>query len=393
MILLIQKCQVVPHNKLLSITLRACYHLRQMTAVVKGNGKSVISRQEEHLLGGRNARCWIVVPRNVQQIHQAKIRMLPLDLLDAFCPTHFVGYLNNLMSDPGIWKCLGKPVFRKMRLFHQDLVATGSLDFDSKLDDWNQMHFCRHILLAISTTSCLILEFESVLESVHSGKCDCSLRIWWQRVLAISIPSWMTETRCIFANTICWLFQRPHVWSWNLKVSWKVCIQANATVSSEFGGNVFSRFQFQVGWLEPDAFLPTHFVGYLINLKSDLGIWSVLESVHSGKCNCFLRIWWQRVLAISIPIWMTGTRCIFADPFCWLFQRPHVWSWNLKVCWNACIQANATVSSELGGNVFLRFQLQVGWMEPEALWPTLYSYLATEKTTYIVTKQQMHQHT
>jgi hypothetical protein len=38
----------------------------------------------------------------VQQIHQAKIRMLPIDLLDAFCPTHFVGYLNNLMSDLGI---------------------------------------------------------------------------------------------------------------------------------------------------------------------------------------------------------------------------------------------------------------------------------------------------
>jgi hypothetical protein len=28
----------------------------------------------------------------------SKIRMLPLDLLDAFLPTHFVDYLNNLMS-------------------------------------------------------------------------------------------------------------------------------------------------------------------------------------------------------------------------------------------------------------------------------------------------------
>jgi hypothetical protein len=30
--------------------------------------------------------------------------MLPLDLLDAFCLTHVVGYLNNLMSDLGILK-------------------------------------------------------------------------------------------------------------------------------------------------------------------------------------------------------------------------------------------------------------------------------------------------
>jgi hypothetical protein len=172
------------------------------------------------------------------------------------------------MSDLGIWKCLGKPAFRQMRLFPQNLVATCSSDSDSKLHEWNQMHFCHHILLAISRTSCLILEFESVLESLHSGKCDCFLRIWWQRVLSISIPSCMTGTRCIFANTFCWLSQRPHVWSWNLKVSWKVCIQANATVSSEFGCNVFYRFRFQVAWVEPDAFLPTHFVGYLNDLMS-----------------------------------------------------------------------------------------------------------------------------
>ncbi len=73
-------------------------------------------------------------------------------------------------------------------------------------------------------------------------------------------------------------------------------------------------------------------------------------------------------------------------------QQPHVWSWNLKVSWKACIQANATVSSEFGGNVFSWFWFQVGWLEPDALWPTLYSYLATEKTTYIITKKQMHQH-
>jgi hypothetical protein len=203
--------------------------------------------------------------------------MLPLDLHDAFLPTHFVGYLNDLMSDLGIWKCLGKSAFRSMRLPPQNLVATCSRDFDFKLDDWNKMHFCRHILLVISTTSCLILEFESVLESLHSGQCDCLLRIGWQRVLAISISSWMTGTRCIFADTFCWLSQRPHVWSWNLKVSWNVCVQVNATASSEFGGNVFSRFRFQVGWLEPDAFLPTHFAGYLNDLMFNLGIWKCLE--------------------------------------------------------------------------------------------------------------------
>jgi hypothetical protein len=115
-------------------------------------------------------------------------------------PTHFVSYLNDLMSDLGIWKCLGKSAFRQMRLFPQNLVAMCSSDLDFKLDNWNQMHFCRHILLAISTTSCLILEFESVLESLYSGKCDCLIRFWWQRVLAISISSLMTGTRCSLTN-------------------------------------------------------------------------------------------------------------------------------------------------------------------------------------------------
>jgi hypothetical protein len=44
------------------------------------------------------------------------------------------------------------------------------------------------------------------------------------------------------------------------------------TVSSEIGGDVFSRFRFQVGCLEPDAFLPTHLVGYLNDLKSVLEV-------------------------------------------------------------------------------------------------------------------------
>jgi hypothetical protein len=78
--------------------------------------------------------------------------MLPHDLLDAFCPKHFVGYVNDLMSVLGILKCLGKSAFRQMQLSPQNLVATSFRDFDFKLDDWNQMHFCQHILLAKSTT-------------------------------------------------------------------------------------------------------------------------------------------------------------------------------------------------------------------------------------------------
>jgi hypothetical protein len=106
---------------------------------------------------------------------------------NAFLPTHFVGYLDNLMSVVEVWKCLGKYAFRQMRLSPQNLVKTCSRDFDFNLDDWNQIQFCRHILLNISTTSCLFLKFKSVLESMHSGKCDCLLRSWWRRVLAISI--------------------------------------------------------------------------------------------------------------------------------------------------------------------------------------------------------------
>ena len=88
--------------------------------------------------------------------------------------------------------------------------------------------------------------------------------------------SWMTGTRCILADTFSWISQQPHVCCWCLKVSWKVCIQANATVSSEVGGDVFSRFRFQVGWLEPDAFLTTHFVEYLNDFMSVLDVWKCL---------------------------------------------------------------------------------------------------------------------
>ncbi len=104
---------------------------------------------------------------------------------DAFLPVHFVQYLNDLMSVLEVWKCLGKHAFRQMRLSPQKLVATCSRDLDFRLDDRNQMHFCRYILLNISTTWCLFMKFESVLESMHSGECDCLLRSWWRRVLAI----------------------------------------------------------------------------------------------------------------------------------------------------------------------------------------------------------------
>jgi hypothetical protein len=134
---------------------------------------------------------------------------------------HFVEYLNNLMFVPEVWKCLGKHAFRQMRLSPQKLVATCSRDFDFKLDDWTQMHFCRH------------MHFVEYLNNLMS----------------------------VF---------------WSLKVSWKVCSQANATVFSKVGGDVFSRFRFQVGWLEPDAFLPTHLVGYLNSLVSVLEVWKCL---------------------------------------------------------------------------------------------------------------------
>jgi hypothetical protein len=53
-------------------------------AAMKGYTTSVIWIQEEQRLDRRNARCWIVVPRKVQRIHQTEIRKLLL--LDASQP-------------------------------------------------------------------------------------------------------------------------------------------------------------------------------------------------------------------------------------------------------------------------------------------------------------------
>jgi len=40
----------------------------------------------------------LVVPRKVQRIHQAEIRLPLLDVLAPFWPTHFVGYLDDFTS-------------------------------------------------------------------------------------------------------------------------------------------------------------------------------------------------------------------------------------------------------------------------------------------------------
>jgi hypothetical protein len=97
-----------------------------------------------------------------------------------------------------------------------------------------------------------------------------------------------------------------------------------------------------------------------------------VQQIHQAKI---------RMLPLDLATW-----CILSDTFCWLSQRLHVWSWILKMSWKACIQANATVSSEFGADMFSRFRFQVRWLEPDAFWSTLYSYFATEKTTYRVTK-------
>ena len=121
-----------------------------------------------------------------------------LDILTTSWP--FVEF-RNVLKTPYSGKCNGR-----LRIYMRRCLA--ALVF--KLDDWNQMQFCRHILLNISTTSCPFLKFESVLESMHSGECDCLLRSWWRRILAISISSWMTGARCISANMLQLLCNRDN---------------------------------------------------------------------------------------------------------------------------------------------------------------------------------------
>jgi hypothetical protein len=87
----------------------------------------------------------VVVARKPQQIRCAEIQMLLLDLLNPLWPTHFVGYLDNLMAICGISECFEDALLRQMQRPPQNLLATSSRNFDFKLDDWNQMHFCRHM--------------------------------------------------------------------------------------------------------------------------------------------------------------------------------------------------------------------------------------------------------
>ena len=108
----------------------------------------------------------------------------------AFWPTHSVGYLNGLISLLGLAKCFGNSTVGNVRLSSQNSVSMHSRNFDFHLNDWNQMHFGRHILLAVP--------------------------------------------------------------SWKFKVLWKLRSRINATVSSEFDVKVASRnFDVQVGRLEP----------------------------------------------------------------------------------------------------------------------------------------------
>ena len=135
---------------------------------------------------------------------------------------HFVGYLNSLMSELGIWKSFGKSAFSQMQLFPSKLVATCCCALFFKLDDWNQMHSCRHILLAISTTSCLILESESVVECLHSGKCNCCLRIWWRHALAILMSSWvlLSSQQCSIYNHYTTGLSTQMAYQYHTRVTW-----------------------------------------------------------------------------------------------------------------------------------------------------------------------------
>ena len=139
-----------------------------------------------------------------------------------------------------------------------------------KLNDWNQMHFCRHI---------------------------------------------------------CWLASVLGIWMWcgNAAFGEMQLSPQNLVATCSF------NLDFQVGGLEPDAFLPTHFVDYLDNLMSALEIWKCLEGPLSGKCYCLLRIWWHCVLAI------------------WIFKLDY---WNQK---NFCQHIPLAVPTT-SGPLFMEFQ-------------------------------------
>ena len=305
-----------------------------------------------------------------------------------FFTNTFVGYLDNLMSILGIWKCLGKSAFRQMRLFPQKLVATCYCNFDFKLDDWNQMHFCQHILLAISTTSGLFLEFESVLESLHSGKCDCFLRSWWRRVIAISISSWMTGTRCTFAKHILLAISTISCPFFEFESVLESLHSGKCNFSQKLVATCNRNFDFKL-----DDWNQMHFCQrILLAISTTSGLFSefesVLESLHSGK-----RDFSQNLVATCycdlISSWMTGTRCFFTNTFCCLSWQPFL---EFESVLESLHSGKCDFFSEFGSDGLLQFRFQVGWLESDAFWPTFCCYLATDKTTYIVTKQQTMQH-
>ena len=109
-----------------------------------------------------------------------------------------------------------------------------------KMDDWNQIHFCRHILLAtISLTSSPFLDFQNVLETLHLGKFDCLrkslLKIRWRCVLAIVIVKLDDWNQMHFGQHILLTTLYPFL---EIQSVLKTCILATAIVPSEFGGNM-----------------------------------------------------------------------------------------------------------------------------------------------------------
>ena len=74
-----------------------------------------------------------------------------------------------------------------------------------------------------------------------------------------------------FGRHIFWIPRRSHVLSWNFKVFWKLRTPADATASSEFVGDVLSRFRLSSWMTGTRSILATHFVGYLGALMSVLG--------------------------------------------------------------------------------------------------------------------------
>ena len=148
------------------------------------------------------------MPRKVQRIHRTEILMLLIAI------NYIASMLSSSSDDSGdkrwwkIWeentgeamareecKVLNWYVFSQFRFL--------------RLDDWNQIHFGRHILLAISAPLCLFVEIQSVLETKHSGGCDCFLGMRRHRTLAISILQLDDWNQIHFGRDIWLAFSAP----------------------------------------------------------------------------------------------------------------------------------------------------------------------------------------